>query len=64
MKFNPAAKLRSFYAEARHVMSVSYRPDLDTFKRTLKIVLIGILILGILGFIISVVINNIILATP
>ncbi len=56
--------LRSFYADARHVMSVSYRPDIDTFKRTLKIVLIGIMLLGILGFIISFIVNNIVLATP
>jgi protein translocase SEC61 complex gamma subunit len=62
MKFNPISKLKGFYSDAKHIASVSYKPDADTFKRTLKIVLIGIIILGILGFIISLVINNIILS--
>ena len=57
MNLNPLPKLKSFYYDAKHVSSVSYRPDLDTFKRTLKIVLIGIIILGILGFVISTLIN-------
>ncbi|MDE1768160.1 MAG: protein translocase SEC61 complex subunit gamma [Candidatus Micrarchaeota archaeon] len=62
--FNPIAKLKSFYADAKHVASVSYKPDTDTFRRTLKIVLLGIIILGILGFLIYVIINNFILAVP
>lgn len=57
-------KLKDFYSDAKHVMSVSYKPDMDTFKRTLKVVLIGIILLGILGFLIYLIINNIILATP
>lgn len=64
MDLNPIPRLKNFYNDARHIMSVSYKPDLDSFRRTLKIVLIGVLILGILGFIISFVINNIILAAP
>ena len=61
---NVVGKLKDFYSDAKHVMSVSYKPDLDTFKRTLKIVLIGIILLGILGFVIYLIINNIILASP
>jgi protein translocase SEC61 complex gamma subunit len=64
MNFNIAAKLRNFYSDAQHVMSVSYRPDMDTFKRTLKIVLIGIILLGILGFVLYLLINNVILGQP
>lgn len=52
MAFNPIKSLREFYADAKHVLSVSYRPDRDTFMRTVKIVVVGILILGVLGFII------------
>ncbi|MCL4552017.1 MAG: protein translocase SEC61 complex subunit gamma [Candidatus Marsarchaeota archaeon] len=52
MQLNPIKSLRGFWADARHVLSVSYRPDMDTFKRTLKIVLLGVMILGVLGFII------------
>ena len=63
MNLNPLPKLKSFYNDSKHVASVSYRPDLESFKRTLKIVLIGIIILGILGFVISFIINNLILPT-
>ena len=48
---------RNFYSDSKHVLGVSYKPDADTFKRTLKVVLLGILILGVLGFVISVIIN-------
>lgn len=57
MEFDPVKKLSNFYSDARHVLSVSYRPDTETFKRTLKIVVIGILILGVLGYIISIVVG-------
>ncbi len=63
-KFHPITSLKTFYSNSKHVLSVSYKPDMDTFKRTLKVVIIGILLLGILGFIISTIINNIILASP
>ncbi len=63
-QIHPIKSLREFYSDAKHVASVSYKPDADTFKRTLKIVLIGILILGVLGFIVSFLINGVVLATP
>ncbi len=49
---NPMRSFKSFYADARHILSVSYRPDIDTFRRTLKIVLLGIMILGVIGFVV------------
>ncbi len=61
MNFNPMQAIKNFYADSKHVMSVSYKPDMDTFKRTLKVVLLGIILLGILGFVIYLIINNIIL---
>lgn len=61
---HPIKSVREFISDAKHVASVSYKPDTATFKRTLKVVLIGIIILGILGFAISFIINDIILAAP
>ena len=61
INLNPVPKLKRFYSDARHIISVSYKPDTASFKRTLKIVLIGIIILGILGFIISEIINFLVL---
>ncbi len=49
---NLVRSLKDFYADARHVMSVSYRPDRETFMRTVKIVVVGVIILGVMGFII------------
>lgn len=63
-KIHPIKSIKEFISDSKHVASVSYKPDTDTFKRTLKIVLIGILILGILGFAVYFIINNIILAPP
>ena len=59
MKLDIIGSLKRFYSDSRHVMSVSYRPDVDTFTRTLKIVILGALALGIMGFIIAIIIGAI-----
>ncbi len=59
MKVDIVGSLRRFYSDSRHVMSVSYRPDVDTFVRTLKIVLLGALALGVIGFVIAIIIGAI-----
>ncbi len=38
-------------------MSVSYKPDMDTFRKTIKVVLIGTLLLGFIGLVISLIIG-------
>ncbi len=53
MDLNLVKRLRNFYADSKRVLGISYKPDQQTFMRTVKIVLIGTLILGILGFIIA-----------
>ncbi len=57
MEFHPIKSLKEFYTDSKHVLSVSYRPDRETFMRTMKIVVVGIIILGIMGFIISEIIT-------
>ncbi len=52
MDLNMAKKLRLFYSDSKHVLSVSYKPDVSTFSRTLKVVLLGTIVLGLLAFII------------
>jgi protein translocase SEC61 complex gamma subunit len=61
INLNPIPKLKRFYSDSKHIISVSYKPDSHAFKKTLKIVLLGIIILGILGFIIAEIINLLIL---
>ncbi len=60
MDFNPVASLKSFYTNARHIISVSGKPSNDEFMRTLKVVLLGALALGIFGFAISLIVGLIV----
>ncbi|MEM3791197.1 MAG: preprotein translocase subunit SecE [Candidatus Micrarchaeaceae archaeon] len=46
-------KIKGFYSEAKHIIEISYKPDVKTFKRTMKIVIIGVIILGVMAFVIS-----------
>lgn len=57
MGLNIVKKLKDFIADSERVLGISYKPDQATFMRTIKIVLIGTLILGILGFIIAEIIG-------
>lgn len=45
--------IRNFYADSKRVLEVSYKPDSVTFRRTIKIVLIGTILLGALGFVVA-----------
>jgi len=49
--------IKEFYLNSKRVINVSYKPTNDVFKRTLKIVVIGILIIGAMGYIISTLIG-------
>ena len=60
MKFDPVGSLRSFYANARHILGVSGKPSNDEFMRTLKVVLLGAIALGLFGFIISLIVGLIV----
>lgn len=57
MDLNPMPKIRGFISDSRHIFSVSYKPDMQTYKQTLKVVVIGILIIGALGYVIAEIIK-------
>jgi len=59
MKWNIVASTKQFINESRRILSISYRPTHDEFMRTMKIVLLGVLILGVAGFIIALIIGAI-----
>ncbi len=50
-------RLKKFINDSRHVLSISYKPKEQEFRKSIRIILIGIAIIGILGFIISIVIS-------
>lgn len=57
MDLNPITALTKFREGAVHVLSVSYKPNMSQFQKTLKIVLVGTLIVGVLGYLISIIIK-------
>ncbi len=57
MQFNPIKSIRTFLSNSQHILSVSYKPDTPTFVRTVKRVLVGTIVVGILGFVISLIIG-------
>lgn len=46
-------KLRSFILECKRVLQVTKKPSMLEFKSILKVTAIGILIIGVIGFLIS-----------
>ncbi|MGC8629257.1 MAG: protein translocase SEC61 complex subunit gamma [Candidatus Micrarchaeia archaeon] len=60
MNLNPISATKRFYEEAKHILNVSYKPTHEEFMRTLKIVLFGTLLLGIMGFVIALILQFIV----
>ena len=60
MNLNPIPPIRQFIADSQRMLSISYKPNMQDFKRTLKIVLLGTIVLGIMGYIISLIIGVIV----
>lgn len=60
---DPIGDFRKFIDNARHVMSISYKPTREEFERAAKLIIFGILLIGATGFVISILINLIITGT-
>jgi len=43
-------KLKNFFIESRRVLRVTKKPDIEEFKTIVKISGIGILLIGLIGF--------------
>ncbi len=56
-------KLQRFMSDSRHVLSMSYRPSADEFNKSAKVIIVGILLVGTLGFVISLIISLIMSGT-
>lgn len=50
-------KLNRFMDNSKHVLAVSYKPDSAEFNRSAKVILLGILIIGLLGYVISLIVT-------
>ena len=60
MKLNPIPIAKQFIEDSNRMFSVSYKPSAQEFKRTLKVVLLGTMLLGILGYMISIIVGLIV----
>ena len=60
MNLNPIPPLKRFLSNSNRMLSISYKPSPDEFKRTLKVVLLGTIVLGVVGYLISIIISLII----
>ena len=57
MNINPMPKLRVFFTNSKHILNISYKPSNDEFNKSARIIILGILVIGGLGFIISLIIG-------
>lgn len=49
--------IRKFIDNSKHVMSVSYKPSAAQYRKSAKIVILGILLIGVLGFVIAIAVS-------
>jgi protein transport protein SEC61 subunit gamma-like protein len=56
-------KLKKFIENSKHVLSVSSKPSDADFRKSAKLIIFGILLMGALGFVISVIVSLIITGT-
>jgi protein translocase SEC61 complex gamma subunit len=52
-----------FINNSKHVVSVSYKPSDAEFRKSAKLIIFGILLMGALGFVISIIVSLIISGT-
>ncbi len=60
MEIKIRRRLSSFWENSKHIINISYKPKTDEFKKTAKVIIIGILIVGILGLVLGIIISLII----
>ncbi len=56
-------RIKAFIDNSRHVLNISYKPTNEEFKRSAKMIIISILIIGAAGFIIGIIVSLLITGT-
>ena len=57
MELKLGYRLTTFLTNARHILNISYKPSNEEFNRSARVILLGILLIGALGFIISLIVG-------
>ncbi|MGC8478921.1 MAG: protein translocase SEC61 complex subunit gamma [Candidatus Micrarchaeia archaeon] len=63
MNLNIIAALKNFYNDSRRIISISYKPSAEEFNKSARIILFGILLIGVLGLVIAIIISLVITGT-
>jgi protein translocase SEC61 complex gamma subunit len=57
---NIQTSIKKFITNARHVMSISYKPTREEYEKAAKLIILGILLLGTIGFIVAILVSLVI----
>jgi protein translocase SEC61 complex gamma subunit len=57
---DPIGSIKKFINNAKHVMSISYKPSREEFEKAAKLIIFGILLIGTIGFIIAIIVSLVI----
>jgi protein translocase SEC61 complex gamma subunit len=57
MNLNLGKSLGTFFQNSKHILNISYKPTNTEFNRSAKIIILGILLIGFIGFLISVIVS-------
>ncbi|MCL5262323.1 MAG: protein translocase SEC61 complex subunit gamma [Candidatus Marsarchaeota archaeon] len=58
-----AASLSRFVQNSRHIISISYKPTQLEFNKSAKIIILGIVLIGVLGLVFAIMISLIVTGT-
>lgn len=50
-------RLKRFIDNSRQVMSISYKPTREEFNKSAKVIILGIILIGAMGFVLSIIIS-------
>jgi protein translocase SEC61 complex gamma subunit, archaeal and eukaryotic len=57
MNLNIISIFKSFFSSSKRIINISYKPSRHEFNKSIRIIIIGILIIGLLGFVMSIIIG-------
>lgn len=60
MAIKQKLNIRRFIDNAKHVLSISYKPTRVEFDKSAKLIIIGILLIGAIGFVVAIIVSLII----
>ncbi len=53
-------KIKKFFIDSQHVLSISYKPTRAEYNKAARLIIFGILVIGVIGFIMAIIVSLII----